>query len=270
MAEVKGDRFMTVLLVAILLIIATGVGAYLWTPKIGDTPASIAVTAPTRGETWLTGSSHTVTWASASVPSSNKVSISIRRVPPPSLQTEGQEFDPLVQVNLPNSGSYEWQISDMYPPGTYVLGLSAYESTPVTNPITAESAPFAIVPPLAADLNPLYGRAEWNAPHLVALDIPNGPLYGTGVEAVAATNTMTPSTAFVPFDKYYTDQLLNAGWVMDNSLAAGGPGRGQTVYRKGNEFIAVNFWTDFHNVSPDRPAQCPCDVTLKLFSTHIK
>ena len=78
---------------------------------------------------------------------------------------------------------------------------------------------------------------------------------------------MNPGAAFTPFDKYYASKLGALGWKVDNSLAAGGPGRGQVVYRKGSGFIAINFWTDFHTISSTSPMQCPCDVTLKLFST---
>ncbi len=252
------------LLLAVSLII---VGALLvWLAPRGAVAPAISVTAPAGNESWLTGSTHTISWATTGVPSSYKVAVSIRRIPPPDLQTEGQEFDPLVFTDLPNSGSASWNISDMYPPGTYVLGLTAYEATPVTNPVSAESAPFTITPPLAADLYPLYS-ASWNTPHLVSLDIPPAPLYGTGIEAVVATSTMNPGAAFSPFDTYYANKLKALGWRVDNSLAAGGPGRGQVVYRKGTGFIAVNFWTDFQTVSSTSPMQCPCDVTLKLFST---
>ncbi|OYV63543.1 MAG: hypothetical protein B7X03_01355 [Parcubacteria group bacterium 21-58-10] len=134
--------------------------------------------------------------------------------------------------------------------------------------LTPRGAVAPTVPPLAADLYPLYS-ADWNAPHPVSLDIPPAPLSGTGIEAVVATSTMNPGAAFSPFDKYYADKLGALGWRVDNSLAAGGPGRGQVVYRKGAGFIAVNVWTDFHTVSSTSPMQCPCDVTIKLFSTTV-
>jgi membrane-bound inhibitor of C-type lysozyme len=65
-------------------------------------------------------------------------------VPPPPLQTEGQEFDPIVFVNLDNMGSIEWTISDMYPTGTYVVSVNSYASIPITDVIAGESAPFQI------------------------------------------------------------------------------------------------------------------------------
>ena len=257
----------TLWVIVTIIVLAGGLYAWIAYPS---TPAEAAIIAasPKGGEIWQTGSTHIISWTTQGVPSTDKISLTIRRIPPPRLQTEGQEFDPIIAINLPNSGSYDWTIADMYPPGTYVLGLTAYESIPVTNPISAESASFEIVPPLSQALYPLYSAASWNEPHLVSLELPEENLYGTGVEAVVATSTMNPGAAFSPFDTYYASKLKALGWKVDNGLAAGGPARGQTVYRKDNGFIAVNFWTDFHTISSTSPMQCPCDVTLKLFSTN--
>lgn len=105
---------------------------------------SVTITSPKGGELWITGSVHTISWTTKNIPSANKISITLRRIPPPPLQAEGQEFDPIVFVNLPNTGSAEWTIADMYPTGTYVMGVNSYYSVPITDIVSAESAPFQI------------------------------------------------------------------------------------------------------------------------------
>lgn len=144
-----------VILLATIVII--GGGLYIWmnyrpapakpsvvvTPSSASTP-SVVVTSPQGGDNWAIGSTHTVTWATSNIPSENKISVTLRRIPPPPLQTEGQEFDPIVFVNLANTGSMDWTIADAYPDGTYVLGVNSYRSIPITDVVTAESAQFQI------------------------------------------------------------------------------------------------------------------------------
>jgi len=127
-------------LLAILLVFC---GVWYFT-KFSSVP-SITVVAPSGGDVFSAGSTYSIKWKTKNIPNTDKVSVTIRRVPPPPLQTEGQEFDPIVFIGLPNTGVTEWTVSDMYPEGTYVLGLTFYKSIPVTDPITAESKEFKIV-----------------------------------------------------------------------------------------------------------------------------
>jgi hypothetical protein len=107
---------------------------------------TITLISPNGGEILKEGSTYTIKWEIKNIPATDKISIIIRRVAPPPLPTEGQEFDPIVFVNLENTGSKDWTVSDMYPEGNYILGISSYASIPVTNPISDESnAVFSIV-----------------------------------------------------------------------------------------------------------------------------
>jgi hypothetical protein len=106
--------------------------------------ASIQVLFPSGGETLVTGSSQTLKWKTHKIPAADKIAVTIRRIPPPALPEEGQEFDPIIFTDLPNTGSQDWVISDMYPAGNYVLGFTSYASTPITNPTMAESQEFSI------------------------------------------------------------------------------------------------------------------------------
>lgn len=106
----------------------------------------ITLVSPNGGETLKEGSVFTIRWSTKNIPATYKISINIRRVAPPPLPAEGQEFDPFVFVGLENTGSVDWTVSDMYPEGNYILGITSYKSTPVTNPISDESdATFKIV-----------------------------------------------------------------------------------------------------------------------------
>jgi len=99
----------------------------------------ITLISPNGSEIVKGGSTFTIKWSTQNIPAADKISISIRRVPPPPLSEEGQEFDPLVAVNLENTGSYDWNVSSMYPEGNYILGINSYASLPITNPISDES-----------------------------------------------------------------------------------------------------------------------------------
>lgn len=101
---------------------------------------SITIISPNGGEILKEGSVYTIKWNTKNIPGANKISINIRRVAPPPFPEEGgQEFDPIVFINLENTGSKDWTVSDMYPEGNYILGITSYVSTPVQNPISDES-----------------------------------------------------------------------------------------------------------------------------------
>lgn len=109
---------------------------------------SITLLSPNGGEVLKEGSAYPIRWSTQNIPATNKISITIRRVAPPPLPLEGQEFDPIVFVNLENTGSKDWDVSEMYPEGNYVLGVTSYASLPITNPISDESdATFRMVKP---------------------------------------------------------------------------------------------------------------------------
>lgn len=246
-------------IIAIIIIIFAGF-------YLCNTTATVTMVVPNGGETWVTGSTHTISWTTRGIPADDKISITIRRIPPPALQEEGQEFDPIIAINLANTGSYEWTLADMYPSGTYVLGLQSYASLPITESVSAESAPFQIVHPLAQDLYPLYNQAEWGVPGFETFLISTTTYSGTSVSSVIAKDTMNQSSIFSPFDQYYASKLASLGWTVENGLAAGGHTGGQTGYRKGDELVLVRFNVLYKTVTNTAPSECPCDVTLSLFS----
>jgi len=255
--------------VAVLISVALGGGLYWWMQARTPAEAVITIVAPAGGETWQAGEEHTISWDARGVPASDKISVTIRRIPPPPLREEGQEFDPVIFTDLPNTGSTTWKISAMYPGGTYVLGISAYEGVPVTNPISAESRPFTIThPKLAIDLYPLYGGASWGASEVEEATIGTTTYRGASMSSATIDAGTDPGAAFTPFTGYYDKLLKERGWHIANDLAAGGHTGGQVGYRNGPGTILVGFHIDYQSRPANAPSECPCSVTLSLFSTN--
>lgn len=100
----------------------------------------ITLVSPNGGETLEEGSTYTIKWETQNISMTNKISISIRRVAPPPLPSEGQEFDPIVFVGLENTGSKDWNISNMYPEGNYILGITSYVSLPITDEAVSDES----------------------------------------------------------------------------------------------------------------------------------
>jgi hypothetical protein len=99
---------------------------------------NITLLIPNGKEIWTKGSTQVIKWTSKNL-GNDKIAIHIRRIPPPPLREEGQEFDPIIVTDLQNSGSMEWLISDMYPPGNYLIEVVAYPSKPIKDFVSDES-----------------------------------------------------------------------------------------------------------------------------------
>ena len=130
----------------------------------------------------------------------------------------------------------------------------------------APSAPLQ-PPQLSSDLYPLYATSTWQTPVSESVTIGTTTLSGASITSAAVTDTMDPGSIFTPFETYYADKLAASGWSVANDLAAGGHVGGQTGYRKGNAVILTRFNILYHVVSNTSPSECPCDVTLSLFSS---
>lgn len=159
-----------IILVTIIVIILGSV--FYWqyrNAKIESNQPSITVISPNGGEILNKGSVYTIEWETKNIPETNKIAISIRRVAPPSLSEEGQEFDPIIFTDLENTGSKEWEVSYMYPDGNYIIEINAYDSLPMINPISDESdVTFQIITGWGSYTNEKGGYSfkypkEWNA-----------------------------------------------------------------------------------------------------------
>ncbi len=257
--------------VAVVIIITSGIYGFVKYRQSYLLP-EVSVASPAAGDVWTVGSTHSIIWNTKNIPSGNKISITITRIPPPPLQAEGQEFDPILFVNLENTGSVEWTIADQYPAGTYVLGVNSYPSVPVVESVSGQSAQFHIIKEknFPAEIYPLYSGISWG-PEMLATD--TMPINGiqtvfTGYSITSQTvkNITNIAAVTMPFEKYYRNKLKAAGWVIDNNLLASGPGSDIIVYTKGDRYIVVSFLTVFHAGGVNEPVQCPCDTTLYIFT----
>lgn len=251
----------------VILVLVVGGGWYWWSNQPNATPG-ISITSPLGGETWQAGETHVISWNTQNVSPDNKISITIRRIPPPPLQEEGQEFDPIILIDLPNNGSTTWKISSMYPEGTYVIGAHAYASIPITDEVATESASFTLThPKLLTDLSPLYSGVTWKATEVESFLIGTTTYKGASVTSWPVFDTTNPSEIFTPFEKYYDKKLKALGWTVANNLAAGGHVGGQTGYQKDGKTILTRFQINYKTRPENAPSECPCDVTLSLFSS---
>lgn len=258
-------------ILVVIVIIAGGAYGVVKYRQFNLSP-EVVVVSPTSGDVWTVGSAHAITWNTKNIPSENKISITITRISPPPLQTEGQEFDPILFVNLKNTGSVGWTIADQYPAGTYVLGVNSYPSVPIIESVSGQSAPFHIIKEknFPAEIYPLYPGISWG-PEMSATDtMPlNGiqtVFTGYGVTSQTVKNITNIAAVTTPFEKYYRNKLKAAGWVMDNYLLASGPGSNIVVYTKGDDYMVISFATVFHAGGVNEPVQCPCDTTLSIFN----
>jgi hypothetical protein len=122
--------------------------------------------------------------------------------------------------------------------------------------------PQVAVEPLASDLTPLYGALSWGSVGAKQEEDL------TGVEATSSPITDITNLTEVtqPFEQYYKEKLTKAGWSVDNSRAAGGPGSSFIAYEKGEQHIIIGYTTNFKGGAKDEPVQCPCDITFFVFS----
>ncbi len=252
----------------VVFVVVAAVAVIAATALLGrEAVPSLTVTSPVGGEAWRPGETHTISWTTEGVPAGDRIAVTIRRIPPPPLPAEGQEFDPIIFTNLPDTGSTTWRISSMYPDGTYVLGVSVYASVPVTNPVSGESGTFTLTHPMpSSDAYPLYSGASWDAPVVETFVIGSTTYSGASVTSSSVTGTMDSGSVFTPFETYYAKKLRALGYTVDNELAAGGHTGGQTAYQKGSSLILTRFNIIYHTIPANAPSECPCDVTLSVFS----
>jgi hypothetical protein len=129
-------------------------------------------------------------------------------------------------------------------------------------------APRGPAPELAHDAYPLPSGVEWHDPAPETFSVGSTGYSGVSASSAEVANTMDPAGVFSPFEDYYARKLAALGYQVDDSLAAGGHTGGQTAYRKGDTLILTRFRIDYENVPENAPSECPCDVTLSVFTSQ--
>jgi len=117
-------------------------------------------------------------------------------------------------------------------------------------------------PLLTADVYPLYADLSWQGERV---DI-YADMEGYSVTSALLTDITDINAVTQPFETYYTDLLTNKGWSEDITMAAGGPGAAVTAYKKGREYIVLQYQSEFGVQNASAPAECPCEVTFSIFS----
>ncbi len=125
------------LCVSLLVILSLAYVVFYQTPRVNN-QQSITLLYPNGGEEITVGSTVSIKWETKNISSENKISITIRKNTVDE-NIEGQEFDPILFINLDNDGNEDWLVSDMFKTGEYILEINSYESLPITNPISDES-----------------------------------------------------------------------------------------------------------------------------------
>ena len=133
-------------------------------------------------------------------------------------------------------------------------------------PPSANEQPATPGPRLAIDLYPLYSGASWEATKAESVTIGTTTYSGAGAASAAINAGMDPAGVFTPFEDYYDALLKERGWSIANDLAAGGHTGGQVGYRNGPGVILVRFAIRYNTNPKNAPSECPCTVSLSLFS----
>ena len=126
-----------------------------------------------------------------------------------------------------------------------------------------------------SDIYPLPSGITWNAAHAATVEPgdENVPATLAGIKVISQpiTDTTDLSAPSTPFENYYKEKLAAAGWIADNSLAAGGPGAEIVGYKKGNDYIILAFTSVFeNNGGGNSPETCPCDLTFSVFAGTVE
>ena len=126
---------------------------------------------------------------------------------------------------------------------------------------------------LPADVYPLYSALEWNPSRSTTFDLPGTStstvLSGREVVSKAVTNITDLAAVVTPFRTYYEQKLTAYGWKIDTALEADGAGSSVWAYSKKGRYLVFSYDSIFHDLRSDQPAQCPCDLTFKIFAQTI-
>ena len=115
---------------------------------------------------------------------------------------------------------------------------------------------------------PLYSGSSWQDPIAATTTVGTTTRAGYTITSLPSATTSDIAGIAMPFVNYYDKKLRAAGWSEDTQLAADGAGSSQRVYKKGLGVVMISYTSDFADVSEDVPAQCPCTVSLSIFTTQ--
>lgn len=124
------------------------------------------------------------------------------------------------------------------------------------------------------DIYPLPSGVIWNAAQSATVlpgevNVP-APLVGIKILSQLIANITDLAAPSTPFENYYRAKLAAAGWTVDNAMAAGAPGAEIDGYKKGDDYIILEYNSVFKNEGNDSPETCPCDMTFSVFAGTLE
>jgi hypothetical protein len=123
---------------------------------------------------------------------------------------------------------------------------------------------------------PLASGISWGDMQLATTTIPAAAqnaqdaqdvLAGIKIISQPIANVTNLSALSLPFENYYQKKLSAAGWAVDKTIAAGGPGADVIGYKKGSDYIILTYSSVFKNSGGGvAPESCPCAITFSIFA----
>jgi hypothetical protein len=145
------------------------------------------------------------------------------------------------------------------------VGVSKYLI--VMNSASSASSGVILYDVPIAEAYPLASGIIWGDMHAATTTIPSGTLEGIAITSQPIKNITDLSASSLSFENYYKKKLTTAGWTVDNAIAAGGPGADVTGYKKGSDYIILQYTSTFKNDGGGvAPESCPCDMTFSIFA----
>ncbi len=122
---------------------------------------------------------------------------------------------------------------------------------------------------LNADVYPLQSGITWGEEASTTLTLRDQKFIGTEVKSLTISNVTDISKVSVPFQKYYAEKLLKAGWVQNKNYSADSAGSSTWVYTKGSEYIVFSYKSEPVNKATVTPLTCPCNMVFTIFTGTV-
>lgn len=128
--------------------------------------------------------------------------------------------------------------------------------------LTRDTQRLVAAPLLNPSVYPLYDGVVWGEEESTKYE----GMTGYQVTSETLPNISDIAAVTKPFETYYANLLKADGWTEDITMAAGGPGSAIIAYKKGDQYIVLEYGSEFGVTKENTPAECPCQLTFSIFS----
>ena len=119
---------------------------------------------------------------------------------------------------------------------------------------------------LQADVYPFPSTMSWGTEASSTITLKDQKIIGSEVKSTLQENITDISKVFVPFQQYYSDKLIKAGWIQNKNLAADAAGSSLWVFTKNSQYIVLSYKSDPINKALTSPLTCPCNMAFTVFT----